>query len=296
MPASMQRHDRPALATTVLAAIVLAACSGGGPSPSPSPEPTPPGEASALLRVTTTQAIPPLDRFGSLPMIVITLDGKVLSGGAVPAIFPGPLVQPVIQRQLTSTGWSKIVAAARAAGLLTGQHDFTGGGLAPGSVAARLEIVADGRLFDLMGDPSRFIVCVTAPCTPAAGSPEAFGMFISNLTMLDSWLAGDLGQQASYTPVAYALLVGPPPNQQGLEQPILPWPLADGLAAFGKPLADGSGRRCGTTGVDATLALHPAFAAANQLTRWRDPVDSARRGVVVQPLLPGDTDPCVGLV
>ena len=70
----------------------------------------------------------------------------------------------------------------------------------------------------------------------------------------------------------------------------------DGLAAFGKPLADGSGRRCGTTNAEAAAALRPAFGAANQLTRWRDPVDTTLRGVVVQPLLPGDTDPCAGLV
>jgi hypothetical protein len=291
MPRSIHR-----LAVPALAAAVLAACGTSGPSPSPSPEPTAPGDAAALLRVTTTQAIPPLDRFGSIPMIVVTLDGRVLSGGAVPAIFPGPLVMPVIERKVTPAGWSKIVAAARAAGLLSGQRDFSGGALAPGSVAARLEIVADGRVYDLTGDPSRFIVCVKAPCLPAPGTPEAFGTFLANLQSLDSWLAGDLGQQAGYAPTTYALLVGPPPDQQGLEQPILPWPLAGGLAAFGKPLADGSGRRCGVTSAEDAAALRPAFGAANQLTRWRDPVDTALRGVVVQPLLPGDADPCGGLV
>ena len=58
----------------------------------------------------TEQAVPPLARFGETPAIVITLDGRVLTGGAVPAIFPGPLVGPIVQRQLTPAGWTRIVA------------------------------------------------------------------------------------------------------------------------------------------------------------------------------------------
>ncbi|HEY6012607.1 MAG TPA: hypothetical protein VIU37_01320 [Candidatus Limnocylindrales bacterium] len=284
------------LVIPALAATFLAACGGAGSSPAPSAEPSPPGDAKALLRVTMVQALPPMNTFGLIPAIVVTLDGRVLSGGAVPAIFPGPLVMPIIERKLTPAGWAQIVAAARAAGLLSGQRDFTGGAMPPGSVTARLELVADGRLYDLIGDPNKFIVCVKAPCIPAPGTPEAFGTFINNLTMLDSWLAADLGPQGSFAPPAYALIVGPPPNQQGLEQPILPWPLADGLAALGKPLSDGSGSRCGLVTGDAAAALRPAFGAANQLTRWRDPADGSLRGLTVRPLLPGDADPCAGLV
>jgi hypothetical protein len=255
-----------------------------------------PGDAKVLLRVTMTQALPPLDTFGALPSIVITLDGRVLSGGAVPAIFPGPLVMPIIQRQLTPAGWAKIVAAARDAGLLGEVTDFTGGAMAPGSVTAHLELVADGRRYDVTGDPNRVIVCIKAPCIAPPGTPEAFGTFISNLTMVDGWLAGDLGPQGTYAPDAYALIIGAPPAQDAnLTQPVLPWPLAQALATFGKPLADGSGRRCGTASGDAAVALRPAFAAANQLTRWRD-ADGSLHGLTVRPLLPADGDSCQGLV
>jgi hypothetical protein len=280
--------------TLPLAGLLLAACSGA--TPSPSPEPTPPADAAFLLRVTTVQALPPRETFGRLPSIVIALDGRVLTGGAVPAIFPGPLVMPIIEQRLSPAGWAKIVEAARAAGLLSGATDFTGGQMPPGSAAARLQIVAGGHLYEVTGDPSRIMVCIKAPCVPPAGTPEAFAGFLGNLGNLEAWLAADLGQQGMYQPAAFVIIAGPPPDQQDLEQPILPWPLADGFAAFGKPLADGSGSRCGAVSGDTAAALQPALAAANQLTRWREPVDGSLHGLTVRPLLPGDGDPCAGLV
>jgi hypothetical protein len=278
-------------------AALLAACSSAAPSPSPVPDPSAPPDAVARLRVTMVQALPPPTTFKLLPWVVITLDGRVLSGGAVPAIFPGPLVNPVIERRITTNGWAAIVAAARTAGLLGGVRDFTGGVMPPGSAAARLEIVADGRIYDLVGDPNRVMVCVTAPCNPQPGTPEVFGGFVSRLGDLGSWLGPELGPEKLHAPAGYAVLVGQPPAEgQGLAQPVIPWPLAAGFAAFGKPLADGTGGRCGTLTGDDAAALRPAFMAANQLTKWRDPVDGSFHGLVVRPLLPGDGDPCEGLV
>ena len=287
------RQSRSRLAVLPLAGIVLAACAGTAPSP----EPTPPDEATALLRVTMQQALPPQSTFSWLPSIVVTLDGRVLSGGAMPAIFPGPLVNPVVERQLTAAGWAKIVTAARAFGLLSGARDFTGGALPPGSMTARLQLVADGRVHDLVGDPSRIMVCVTTPCDPQPGTPEAFGGFLSRLGDLGSWLGTDIGAEQMHVPAGYAILVGAPPaDDQGLVQPAIDWPLAGGFATFGKALADGSGGRCGTiTGADAA-ALRPALNAATQLTKWRDPADGSFHGLQVRPLLPGDGDPCEGLV
>lgn len=289
MPRSIAHITVPALA-----AVMIAACAGTAPSPSP--EPTPPPEAKILLRVGAVQALPPQATFGWLPSIVVILDGRVLTGGAVPAIFPGPLVSPIIERQLTGAGWAKIVAAARAAGLLGGQGDFTGGQMPPGSMATRLEIVADGRVYELTGDASRIMVCITTPCVPQPGTPEAFGGFVNQLNDLGSMLGADIGREGMYTAPGLAIVTGPPPDQQGLDQPLIAWPLAGAFAAFGKPLADGSGGRCGTVTGDEVAALRPAIAAANQLTRWRDPVDGTLHGLTVRVLLPGDGDPCEGLV
>ena len=288
------RPTRLRLVTIALFAALLAACSGSAPSPSP--EPTPPDEAQARLRVTAVQALPPPATFGWMPSVVITLDGRVLTGGAVPAIFPGPLVGPVVERQLTPNGWSRIVAAAREAGLLGGMRDFTGGAMPPGSMATRLEIVADGRVHDLTGDASRIMVCVQAPCDPQPGTPEAFGGFVSRLSDLGSLLGADIGPESMHAPAGYAILVGPIPDDQGLAQPPLAWPFEAGFAGFGKPLADGSGGRCGTVTGEEAAALGPALTAATSITRWRDPADGSFHGLTVRPMLPGDGDPCEGLV
>lgn len=276
-----------------LAATLLGACAGTAPAPTP--EPTAPPDAAFLLRLTTVQALPPRATFSMIPSLVITLDGRVLTAGGVAAIFPGPLVGPIFEQKLTPAGWAQIVAAARAAGLLSGARDFTGGVMPPGSAVTRLQLVADGRLYELTGDPGRIMVCITTPCDPQPGTPEAFGGFMSKLSDLASWLGGQLGAAAVYTPTGYTVIVGPAPDQQGLEQPILGWPLEVGLAETGKPLADGSGGRC-TTVTDRALAmLGPRLTSANQLTRWRDATGNLR-GLTVRPLLPGDGDPCEGLV
>jgi hypothetical protein len=289
------RPTRLRLVILPLAALLIAAC-GGGDSPSPTPEPTIPDNAQVRLRVTAVQALPPPATFSWMPSVVITLDGRVLTGGAVPAIFPGPLVGPVVERQITAAGWSKIVDAARAAGLLGANRDFTGGAMPPGSQVTRLEIAADGIVYDLVGDASRIMVCVTTPCDPQPGTPEAFGGFVARLTDLGSWLGSDIGPEGMHAPAGYAVLVVPPPDDQGLAQPSIAWPLAAGFAGFGKPVVNGSGDRCGSiTGADVAAVRGP-FGAANQLTKWQDPVDGTFHGLIVRPLLPGDADPCEGMV
>lgn len=280
-----------------LATVLLAGCGGAPASPSPSPQPDAPAGAKVRLRVTAVQALPPTATFNWMPQVLITLDGKVLQGGPIPAIFPGPLVNPILERQIGADGWARIVDVARAAGLLGFSSDFTGGQMPPGSQGTRVELVADGRVFDLVGDASRQMVCVQAPCNAPPGTPEAFAGFVNQLYDLPTMVgAGKLGPELAHNPAGYAVLVGGPPDDQGIDQRLIDWPFPAGFGAFGKPLADGTGGRCGTiTGADVGI-VRPAFTAATQITPWRDPVDGSQHGLVVRPLLPGDADPCEGLV
>lgn len=280
-----------------IAALLVAACSGAGPSTSPPPGSADPTGAPFLLRLTQVQALPPQETFAWNPSIVITHDGLVLAGAPVPAIYPGPLVAPIIEQQLTAVGWAAIVAEARTAGLLGGARDFTDGGVPPGGVTARLQLAADGRMYDLVGDPGRVMMCITAPCVPPPGTPEAFAGFLVRLGDLGSWLRGELGPTRTHVPSAFGILVGAPPAREaGLGGGPLEWPLGAGFAGFGRPLRDGSGARCGTvSGADAA-AVWPKLQAATQITPWSDPVDGSLHGLTVRPLLPGDEDPCAGLV
>jgi hypothetical protein len=289
------RAPSPRLAIVPLVAVLVAAC--GSPAASPSPQPEPPVDATVRLRVTTVQALPPPSTFTWLPSIVITLDGRVLTGGAVPAIFPGPLVNPIVERQLTAAGWSRIVEAARAAGLVGSRGDLTDGLMPPGSQVTRLEIVADGIVRHLTGDAGRTFNCITTPCVPPPSTPEAFAVFVQSLGDLASITGpAELGPERIHEPGGFAVIVNPgQPDDQGIPQQAMAWPLAGGFGDFGDLLQDGSGGRCGLiTGADVGV-VRPAFAAATQTTPFRDPADGSLHGLVVRPLLPGDGDPCQGL-
>jgi hypothetical protein len=200
---------------------------------------------------------------------------------------------PIVERQLTARGWARIVAVARDAGLLGERSSF--GETMPGQEILRLQIVADGRAYDLTA-PNTAIPCVGEPCHGAPGTREAFMFMVSQLNDLESWLFSDIGKQGPSRPEGYAIIVGAVPDDHGLPRLFVDWPFPDGFGAFGKPFADDSGFRCGALhGWDA-MTFFSLLKAANQMTTWRDPVDGSFHGLTVQPLLPGDGDPCAGMV
>lgn len=278
---------------------MAAACVGSGApttplqpsSPDPGGSPTP-ATAGYWLRMTTWQAVPPLDLFAVGPLLVITGDGVAVTPGAVPAIYPGPLLPNLVGRTISESGRAAIVAAANDLGLLGASTDFSEDGGLLGGATGRIEITVDGRLITLTGRPDAHLECITTPCDPAPGSPEAFGALWTRLLDLPSWLPAQLGPEGPYVPRAYALLVTPASDPDpSLPQSPAAWPLTTPLATFGRPVANGTAR-CGTVaGADAEL-LRPALEAANQLTPWmQDPGAGDAFGLVVRPLTPGE-DAC----
>ena len=251
---------------------------------------SPAGESPAgvgyWLRMTTSQAIPPLDRFGLWPAAIITADGQYLVQGVVPAIYPGPLVIPLFASQVTDDGRAQIIQWARDLGLLSGPTDFTGGNAVPGGITGRIELTVDGSLVSLTGVPD-----LPTSGSPQPGSPEAFAELWRRVTTLPESLPGQLGPEVAYEPEGYALLVGPPPKADaGIPGHLMDWPLDVPLASFGEPVAEGY--RCGLVeGADATT-LTPSLNEANQLTQWvQDPDTSATFGLTVRIMVPGE-DPC----
>jgi hypothetical protein len=279
---------------TVAVAATLVACSAAGSPPPATPGPS--GSASGppppayRLRATTSQAIPPVDRFGSLPMVTITADGRVVRQGPQIAIYPGPLLPNLQAAPITDDGFAKIVELARRLGLLSGNGDFVPPDVMPGASLGRIEITVDGVLHDLRGDPTRVIVCITTPCDPAPGTPEAFGTFWTALTDL-TWLRGDLGQEAPYVADAYAVLTGvEPAGDPSIRPGLAAWPLTGSIATFGKPIGSEPAPRCGTARGGDAAALRPSFESANQLTRWVDEGGDASGAMPLQarPMVPGE--------
>ena len=121
---------------------------------------------------------------------------------AVPAIYPGPLLIMPLSSTISDAGIAKIIAEATRLGLLGDETDFTGDSAMPGAKLGQLEITADGKTYQLTGNPDYQIVCITAPCEGAPGSPEAFAAFWRDVTMLDTWLPDELVRPSSTRPSA----------------------------------------------------------------------------------------------
>ena len=289
----------PRAVAVAIAALVVAGCSGSAPAspsaPLPSgalpPQPSPVA-GTFWLRAMTTAALPPLNVFGSLPMVVITADSVVVRPGPVPAIFPGPAVVPLVGRSITVAGRLAIVNAAKVLGLLGGSGDFSGGGIAPGGVTGRIELTVDGTRVTITGNPSAPTGCGSTSCNPPAGTPAAFAELWRRLGDLEGWFAPELGTEHAYVPVAYAVLVGPAPVQNvQLPQPPMVWPLASQMALFGGPVANGQAR-CGTVSGADVAPFAAALAKANALTQWhQDAATNATRGLTVRPMVEGE-DAC----
>lgn len=299
LPSARSRVRRLGLPIAVVALVsVVAACGGGAASPSasasqkPAPEDPTPVIPSASpiaggtywLRMTTFQAIPPVNLFAVTPTVVIDGSGQLIVPGAVPAIFPGPLVMPLFARQVSETGRATILGWAKELGLLSGATDFTGGGGLPGGVTGRIELTVDGKLVALSGIPD-------AAASVEPGTPGAFAELWRRISTLSETLPGELGAEAPYTPTAYAVLVGPAPDPQGMPAQIAVWPLDVAIGDFGGPVA-GAGYRCGIAEGDDAVKLGSALATATQITQWIPTATaSATFGLTVRPIVAGE-NPC----
>ena len=207
-------------------ATVLAACTGAASSsapPAPSASPGGPAVPAYRLRATTTQAIRPStgsasSRWSRSPAITAS------SSPARIEIFPGPLLPNLQARPISDGGFAKIVDRGRALGMFSRDGNSVPPDAMPGASWTD-RIVVDGVLHDLTGDPSRVIVCVTTPCDPTPGTPEAFGAFWASLSDL-TWLGADLGREAPYVADSYAILVGvDPADRPAIRPAVAIWPL-----------------------------------------------------------------------
>ena len=299
---------RPAALLAPLAVgLLVAACStvipatpSSSPSaPSPALPTSTPAHVGFVIRASWTQALPPRSLFGSIPAAVVTTGGRVLTPGGVPAVYPKPLVAPIVERPISPKGIATLLQVAKDAGILGVGDDFTGGAILIGGAAARLQIAVDGVTSDLVGDPNTPVACpLTGNCPDAVpGTPAAFTRFWHRVLDLAGWLEPELGPEQAHVPASYAVIVGPPPEPWPGAVPMV-WPVTDpALDAFGAAVRGEPGTRCGIAAGDLAAALGPLFAGATQLTPFVATASaSATHGLTVRPLLPGDDDPCAPIV
>ena len=297
-------------------AFTLAACSTGGagsPGPSGSVGPTPSGpsstgplpsdEVGAGLLVSVTEVgglVGPDVTIGRLADIAIYRDGRVFQPGAVDAIFPGPLLPSVLQANVSAAGVQAILDLARQDGLADkDQAWLTGiGADMPDTI---ITVVVNGKAvtgrFASLGASGPTL---TDPAEIAARAKATD--FLSHLTGSPSLVAQyQVGQSQPYVPTAVQIVarLGDPSatvQPSMLQRQPLVWPLATPLTAFGQAIPPTATplnvARCGTvSGTDLTR-LWPLLQQATQITGFSS--GGATWRVTPMPLLPGQTDMCIG--
>lgn len=288
------------LAALMVLPFLLVGCvaaGGGGSGPtspsapggSPSPSTVPNGPSSSggfYLRAWQTQALAPQYTFGWLAVATIS-DGKFIDGMvAVPAIYPGPLWIGPSVRTITAKGIDAIVAEAGKQGLLGTKTDFVETPKA-GAVMGHIQLVVDGKTYELTGDPAAAV----SDSAPAPGTAAAFASFWQKVTSLAMWLPDELGQSSSYEPDRLAVLALPPTQEtNGITPSEVPWPLATPFSAFGTAMGNSTYRCAVVSGADLGK-LEPVIKQSNQLTRFVDSL-GARDSVQVRVMVPGEPNPC----
>lgn len=294
------RAARIAAALALL--VALAACAqrsgpGASPEPSASADPTAvlPADAGGLvLQVAATGGfVTPSMLAARLPIISVYADGRVITEGPVPAIYPGPAWPNVQVQQVDRAAVQAMADRALAAGV-AGTADLGTPPIADATSTRFTLVTADGRYIRevyALGEAAG----LPGPGAPEPGSPSWDSGLTAEQEAARGALAGLLdeltgvpgdGETVPYEPAAVAAVVSPWIDlDPDLRQPELPWP---GPALPGESTSGPPDVSCViATGAQAQ-AVRDAARSATSLTPWVTP-DGTRWSVTFRPLLPHES-------
>jgi hypothetical protein len=300
------------LPVALIVVFSLAACARPAASPSPSGGAggtggiQHPAGNELVFRIEYTGGfVPPEVNLSSLPFFSLTGDGRVIMLGAQIDIFPGPLMPAVQVRRLTEGGVQSVLEAIAASRQFGGNVEWRG--------AQNFVADASDTVFTLHAEGREVTVQVYGlgtvafpgqeppPNFPAAelAAHTALQTLVDRLTTIDQWLPASSWADAAwhaYEPTALRLLVrnadADPPDDTGIGNTEIEWPVAGDPATFGDEL-NLEGFRCGVvTGEDAAAWL-AVLSTANQLTRFT--ADGHKYAITVRPVLPDEPEACPAL-
>jgi hypothetical protein len=299
----LQAHRTTRLApfgVAALLAAMLGGCARGGSAPS-GPITHPAGDALVLRVETQGGFLPPGASFSQVPSLSLYGDGRVVVPGAVPAIYPGPALPPLLVSRLSESGMQAVLHEIVATGLFTASQSFNGGKAFVADAGTTLfTLHAGGRdvtisvyglgTFDLSNPPAPI-------ANEELAAQRALTQLSQKLSTLDSWLPASAWidrQSRVFAPEALRLLVRSadtdPPDQSGIPNQLVPWPSATDPGTFGDPATQPAGARCGVAvGADAAIWFG-VLRQANQLTRFT--AGAHRYQVTPRPLLPDEPRSC----
>jgi hypothetical protein len=300
-----RRHFLTALIGTPAIALVVAACgddrlvggtgpattgpattvpgtTGPGTTAPPSTVPAgfdhPFGADQFVVRISYAGGfVGPNYDFVRYPSFLVTGDGRAVQTGAVPAVYPGPLLPPLLERTIDEAGVQALLAAADDAHLLGPAPDY--------SAAENYVADAADTVVEIHANGATYVHrCYALEFPPPTGGTETaarknLAAFVALMTDLEKAAgAVHLGGIGPVHATSYRVQATPvDPASYGEPKPtVVDWPAGTGLT-----LADAS--KCST--VDAAKVTD-LFASANQLTFFRD--GKVVYLVTAVPQLPGD--------
>lgn len=271
----MNRFARPLL-PAALALSLLTACSSG-PGGSTGPIDHPSGD-DLVLRVEFGGGMIRDFFLTSFPTFTLTGDGRVIVPGAQIDIFPSPALPAVNVRKLTEEGIQLILKEVARTGLFSKDANLQ----------AAQNFVADAgdTIFILHAGGKDVTVTVYGLATfdvegnyPGVSADELaayrtlsrLSQQLGNLDAMlpaSSWVDKDW---QPYHPEGLRLLVrnadADPPDESGIGNALVDWPVDSDPAIFGDPASDGS-LRCGVVSGKDADDWYAAFSSANGLTRF----------------------------
>ncbi|MDP9259718.1 MAG: hypothetical protein M3Q31_24640 [Actinomycetota bacterium] len=245
--------------------------------------PTAPGKV--VLRMSSGGGfVAPQTNLRALPSFTLYGDGTVIVPGAVPQIFPGPAIDPLVRSKLDERQVQALLKRARRSGLLArGAIDYGDMGSVGVSDAPTTTLVVNAGRRRVTRQAYALGIGVGSGRLTAkqVRARQALARFIAALPLK---LSG-----ASYTPHAIAVYVAQSaaPAPAGARRVV--WPLRSDLATAGKPAANGLAYRCVTVGGTDVTTLLASLRTASAQSRWvvRGRANRTYQ-LVVRPLLPDE--------
>lgn len=231
---------------------------------------------AAVLRIASEGGYVPVEfAFVNQPTLLISGDGRAFTPGAVPAIYPGPLVAPMGVRTISEAGIQTLLGLAREAGLLAPPPDYT--------VELNIADAPDTVVTITTADGSwehRAYALTVGDGPEATPARQALADFVRAATDLPTTVgAGELGPESLFEPTEYR--VRATATDEGKLGGLDPAPtFVDWPASSGFDLATAA--ECARVAADQVGSV---FADATQLTYFRQ--GGATYGLAVAPVLPG---------
>lgn len=228
-----------------------------------------------VLRVAHTGGfVPPQVLVSRLPTVTIYGDGRMITEGPVPAIYPGPALPNVQVSTLSPAAVDGLLARGEKA--LGGSPDL---GQPPIADApnTRFTVRSAGKLTEL--EVYALAEAGTGLTAAQQANRKAVQDFLNEVT-------GAVGASEQYEAAAVAAVATPyvAGTEPGLEPPApIAWP---GPALPGESLGDGLELGCVVASGDQARAVLGAAAKANANTPWTS--GGKTWSVVLRPLLPDE--------